>query len=108
MAAGALALAIAAVTVFRNSIAIVSGPTPPGTGLKAPATCSTSGCTSPMVIAPRRSNVSRRFEPAANKRSTEWWSKHKASALMRLSAYVSKRPMQGRAKRPKCWLTERL
>ncbi len=33
----------AAVTVFLSSSAIVSGPTPPGTGVMAPATCSTAG-----------------------------------------------------------------
>ena len=37
----------AAVSVFFSSIAIVSGPTPPGTGVSAPATSATSGCTSP-------------------------------------------------------------
>ena len=38
----------AALTVFAISIAIVSGPTPPGTGVSAPATCATSrACTSP-------------------------------------------------------------
>ena len=35
--------ALAAVTVFFSSIAIVSGPTPPGTGVKAPATLATFG-----------------------------------------------------------------
>ena len=34
-------------SVFFISIAIVSGPTPPGTGVSAPATSATSGCTSP-------------------------------------------------------------
>ena len=43
----------AAVTVFRSSNAIVSGPTPPGTGVSAPATSATSGCTSPTTTAPR-------------------------------------------------------
>ena len=37
------ALCLAAVSVFLRSIAIVSGPTPPGTGVRAPAICSTSG-----------------------------------------------------------------
>ncbi len=54
----------AAASVFLSSIAIVSGPTPPGTGDSAPATSATSGCTSPTVSDPRRSNASRRFEPA--------------------------------------------
>ena len=40
--------AAAAFTVFAISIAIVSGPTPPGTGVSAPATSATDGsCTSP-------------------------------------------------------------
>src|SRR5262245_12138943 len=38
-----------AVTVFLSSIAIVNGPTPPGTGDSAPATSPTSGCTSPTT-----------------------------------------------------------
>src|SRR5439155_17685520 len=63
------ALCIAAVTVFLSSIATVSGPTPPGTGDKAPATFTTSGWTSPTTSEPRRSNASRRFDPAANIRS---------------------------------------
>ena len=33
----------AAATVFFSSIAIVSGPTPPGTGVSAPATSATAG-----------------------------------------------------------------
>ena len=33
----------AAATVFFSSIAIVSGPTPPGTGVSAPATSATVG-----------------------------------------------------------------
>src|SRR5215211_6821152 len=33
----------AARSVFLRSRAMVSGPTPPGTGVNAPATCSTSG-----------------------------------------------------------------
>ena len=56
--------------MFLSSIAIVSGPTPPGTGDSAPATSATSGWTSPTTIDPRRSNASRRFEPAGNSRST--------------------------------------
>ncbi len=63
------ALCIAAVSVFLSSIAMVSGPTPPGTGVSAPATSSTSGWTSPRTSEPRRSNAARRFEPAANSRS---------------------------------------
>ena len=43
----------AAFTVFAISIAIVSGPTPPGTGVSAPAVAATSGCTSPTSTEPR-------------------------------------------------------
>ena len=42
----------AALIVFAMSIAIVSGPTPPGTGVIAPATSATSGCTSPTSTDP--------------------------------------------------------
>ena len=38
--------------MFLRSIAIVSGPTPPGTGDSAPATLATSGCTSPTTMEP--------------------------------------------------------
>src|SRR5262245_2764822 len=62
--------ASAAVTVFFSNIAIVSGPTPPGTGDNAPATSATSGCTSPTRIEPRLANVSRRFDPSGKSRST--------------------------------------
>src|SRR5439155_24456789 len=65
-----LARVSAAVNVFFSSIAIVSGPTPPGTGDSQPATSDTSGWTSPTTSEPRRSNVSRRFECAGYKRST--------------------------------------
>src|SRR5688572_6670742 len=50
----------AALTVFAISIAIVSGPTPPGTGVRAPAVAATSGCTSPTSTEPRFSNTCRR------------------------------------------------
>src|SRR6516225_2454090 len=36
-----------ALTVLLISMVIVMGPTPPGTGLSAPATLTASGCTSP-------------------------------------------------------------
>ena len=42
----------AAVRVFFISIAMVSGPTPPGTGVSAPATSATAGCTSPTATEP--------------------------------------------------------
>ena len=42
----------AATSVFFISIVMVSGPTPPGTGVSAPATSSTLGCTSPTSIVP--------------------------------------------------------
>jgi hypothetical protein len=50
----------AALTVFAISIAIVSGPTPPGTGVKAPAFSATSGCTSPTSTEPFLLNTARR------------------------------------------------
>src|SRR5258706_12039281 len=58
----------AARTVFLSSIAIVSGPTPPGTGVSAPATSATFGCTSPTTIEPRRLKSARRGEPGSNRR----------------------------------------
>ena len=53
----------AAASVFLSSSAIVIGPTPPGTGVSAPATSATSGCTSPTTSEPRFSKVARRGEP---------------------------------------------
>src|SRR6185437_13148101 len=48
----------AASTVFAMSMAMVSGPTPPGTGVYAEARSTTSsGCTSPTRIPPRLSNT---------------------------------------------------
>src|SRR5581483_386947 len=64
------ALQLAAASVFFNSMTIVSGPTPPGTGDSAPATSATSGCTSPTVSDPRLRNVSWRFDPGGYIRST--------------------------------------
>src|SRR5262249_6751083 len=55
----------AAIAVFLSNIAMVNGPTPPGTGDSAPAISATSGWTSPTTIDPRFSNASRRFDPAA-------------------------------------------
>ena len=43
-----------------EDMAIVSGPTPPGTGVSAPAVLATSGCTSPTSTEPRFSNTWRR------------------------------------------------
>ena len=60
----------AAATVFLRSIAIVSGPTPPGTGVSAPATSATPGCTSPTTMDPRRSKSASRGEPGSNRRRT--------------------------------------
>src|SRR5215203_1246043 len=54
----------AARSVFFSSIAIVSGPTPPGTGVSAPATSTTDGCTSPTTSDPRLSNAASLGEPA--------------------------------------------
>src|SRR5579872_133397 len=57
----------AALSVLNISIAMVSGPTPPGTGVSAPATSATSGCTSPISVDPFLRNVSSRLEfPAKN------------------------------------------
>ena len=55
---------MAARTVFAISIAIVSGPTPPGTGVYAPETAYAAGCTSPISVEPfARNNSSRRVLP---------------------------------------------
>src|SRR5688572_16244223 len=59
----------AATIVFAMSIAIVSGPTPPGTGVSAPAISATSGCTSPTSTAPRFLNTASRSGYAAKIRS---------------------------------------
>src|SRR5271156_885139 len=59
---------LAALTVLYISIAIVRGPTPPGPGVKAPATSATSGCTSPTRVEPFVRNVSSRFVFPANRR----------------------------------------
>ena len=40
----------AAARVLDMSMPMVSGPTPPGTGVMAPATSATSGCTSPTTM----------------------------------------------------------
>ena len=49
--------AFAAVSVFCISIAIVSAPTPPGTGVYAPDTANAAGSTSPTTVEPRLANV---------------------------------------------------
>src|ERR1700722_15483171 len=51
----------AAFTVLNINMAMVSGPTPPGTGVSAPATSATSGCTSPINVDPFFRNVSSLF-----------------------------------------------
>src|SRR5205807_5131634 len=51
----------AAFTVFDISMAMVRGPTPPGTGVIAPATSATSGCTSPTSVDPFFANSSARL-----------------------------------------------
>src|SRR5947209_2620523 len=51
----------AAFTVFDISMAMVSGPTPPGTGVMAPATSATLGWTSPTRVEPFALNSSSRF-----------------------------------------------
>src|SRR6185437_14758253 len=50
----------AALTVLDISIAMVSAPTPPGTGVYAPATAKAAGSTSPMTVDPRLSKPRRR------------------------------------------------
>src|SRR5205823_8078615 len=52
-----------------SSIAIVNGPTPPGTGVSAPATSATFGWTSPTTREPRFSNAASRGDPAPYSRS---------------------------------------
>ena len=52
--------ASAAATVFLRSIAIVSGPTPPGTGVSAPATSATDGM---HVADDDRAALRERLEP---------------------------------------------
>src|SRR5262249_51940451 len=60
-------LILAALTVFAMSIAIVRGPTPPGTGVYAPATSNAFGCTSPTMVDPRFRKFSARLPfPAKN------------------------------------------
>src|SRR5208282_4607371 len=57
----------AALTVLLISMAMVSGPTPPGTGVMAPATSATLGCTSPIRVEPLAAKSRSRFSlPAKN------------------------------------------
>src|SRR4051794_36522806 len=70
IAAFPLVLSSAAVTVFRRTMATVIGPTPPGTGVMAPAISSTSGCTSPTSTLPFSANCARLRLPSAKMRST--------------------------------------
>src|ERR1700735_3780758 len=51
---------VSARTVLLINMAIVSGPTPPGDGVIAPATSATSGCTSPISADPFSRNFARR------------------------------------------------
>ena len=60
----------AATTVLFISIAMVSGPTPRGTGVSAPATDATRGSTSPTRSEPFLANSARRGESGANQAST--------------------------------------
>src|SRR5918995_87560 len=62
--------ASAATSVLLRSSAIVSGPTPPGTGVSAPATAETPGWTSPTTSAPRLAKAERRGDSGGNSRST--------------------------------------
>src|SRR5260370_27111310 len=50
----------AAFTVLLMSMVMVMGPTPPGTGVSAPAVFAASGCTSPTRAEPLARNFSRR------------------------------------------------
>src|SRR5450432_4560428 len=50
----------AAFTVLLISMVMVIGPTPPGTGVSAPATLAASGCTSPTSAEPLALNFSMR------------------------------------------------
>ena len=54
----------AATTVLCSSMAMVNGPTPPGTGVSAPATASTAGWTSPSTRLPLSANCRRRGWPS--------------------------------------------
>ena len=60
------------VSVFFRSIAIVSGPTPPGTGVSAPATSATAGCTSPTTSEPRFVEASRRVDAGSEQPLDGW------------------------------------
>ncbi len=51
----------AARTVLAISMAMVSGPTPPGTGVYAPASSNARGCTSPTIVEPRFRKAASRF-----------------------------------------------
>src|SRR5260221_3911644 len=50
----------AAFTVLFMSMVMVMGPTPPGTGVSAPAVFAASGCTSPTRAEPLARHFSRR------------------------------------------------
>src|SRR5277367_6060971 len=68
----------AALMVLLINMAMVSGPTPPGTGVSAPATLATSGCTSPTSAVPFSRKAARRSGKCAKKFSAC------AASLMRL------------------------
>src|SRR5579862_4374550 len=59
---------LAAFTVLLISMVMVMGPTPPGTGVSAPAVCTASGCTSPTNTLPLARNFSRRAGKLASRR----------------------------------------
>src|SRR5581483_5519154 len=62
-------------TALTMSIAIVRGPTPPGTGVYAPAFSATSpGCTSPTRILPLRSKTCKRSGTLAKMRPASFGS----------------------------------
>ena len=60
--------AFAAVTVFCISIAMVSAPTPPGTGVYAPESAKAAGSISPTTVEPRLANCSARAASPGKKR----------------------------------------
>src|SRR6185312_8762455 len=65
---------LAAFTVFDINMAMVSGPTPPGTGVMAPATSATRGCTSPTSVEPLAANCSSRFGSFGKNSLILFWS----------------------------------
>ena len=98
----------AAVSVFLSSIAIVSGPTPPGTGVSAPATSATRG----MHVADDRRAlrverrdaraVRRRRSPTTCSRVAERVDADVNDGRARLDELAASRTPAGRSPRPGC------